>query len=204
MIWNSRRVVILLALSAGLTGCGSSSTPLSDALAALRAGDRTAFLAAKERAVEIMKTAKTVAQTRCGGLDPTEFRKRNEMLAIANLDRESLFAKGEDERLVYALNVAGYLKSDSAFLEAVLNYDSNAGRCPPLDAKQKADFQAATSKDQDMERARQNVLADWVSAKKREYGQDTFESNMRSAANRLTNVGLSSKWPTKVILADSD
>jgi hypothetical protein len=202
MIWNLRPVVILLAFSAGLTGCGSSSTPLSDALAALRAGDRTAFLAAKERAVEVMKTAKTVAQTRCGGVDPTEIRKRNEMLAIQNLDRESLFAKGEDERLVYALNVVGYLKSDTAFLEAVLGY--NATQCPPLDAKQKVDFQAATSKDQDMERARQNVLSNWVSDKKREYGEDSFESNMRSAANRLTNVGLSSKWPTKVILADSD
>src|SRR5215468_5931117 len=90
-----------------LAGCGGSpTTPLSHALAALRAGDYDDFLKAKAEAAEALKTAIQPGDDLCK-ITVNDMVKYSDVTRIAELDHPDLFKLAGEERLVYALTVAG-------------------------------------------------------------------------------------------------
>jgi len=200
-------------LAGCLSGCGfpASSTPLTEAVLALRAGDYDAFVLARNKAQDVMKTTRSNELLRCT-LDAGAVLRKAEVLAIDKFDKSSLFAMPEDERLVYALNVAGagaaldYAPAALDYKDPYFPWNSESGvpNCPPQDAKLTAAMMASGITYRQAEMALRNVFKSWIDAKKSEYGEDQFQANMKKAANQLASASYPAKWPTKVILKDSD
>src|SRR5690348_9078505 len=103
------RVALVLLLMVSLAGCHlAGGTPLSHAIAALRAGNREDFLLAKKEAQDALQSAWQPGMDRCE-LTATDFQKYGEASLIEKLDHRELFALSENARFVYTTKVAGML-----------------------------------------------------------------------------------------------
>ncbi|SRR6266446_7201033 len=191
-------MVPLFGVALSLSSCDGfgPQTPLSHALTALRDGDRDSFLRAKEDAIAAEKTASKVGSNTCGLLTSDYFLKRGEASTVRKLDKPKLFTLAEDERLVFAINVAGpgaFVDLDDPDAQAILNPTDST--CPPMDSAQKSKAQASTEMYRSADIARRRMLKSWAAAVSRKYGEDQFEAQMRKAASHLTSTGLTARWP---------
>jgi hypothetical protein len=194
-------VCIVILSMAALGGCGqSSSTPLGHALTAFRAGNHDDLLAAKVEAEEQIKAAIQPNQDLCYAT-PADITKYNTLYVIEKLDQAELLRLPEEDRLLYALKVAGEsakIQPDS-FLTRSAIYRSGGGKLPPecQQARFNEALMAGGSVYQVDNEARLTVLHDWISDMKSKYG-DKLDDTMRTAESHLEGAGYSSRWPVSL------
>src|SRR5215472_11914436 len=110
VVW---RAGILVAFALLLSGCGPS-TPLTHAIAALRAGDQADFDKAKAEAAAAVQGAWQQGADVCK-LSAADFQKYGEAALIEKLDHPDLFKLSEQARFVYVAKITG--KLDAAMAE---------------------------------------------------------------------------------------
>src|ERR1700743_2201716 len=98
-------ILLIFAAALALAGCGPS-TPLGHALAALKAGDRDAFLKAKAEAAAALDTAWQPASDACRAT-AADFEMHGEAALIDKLDHADLFKLPDEQRFIYAAHIAG-------------------------------------------------------------------------------------------------
>jgi hypothetical protein len=194
---------IWLVLALALVGCSKPQTPLSHAIDALRVGDRNGLIAAHREADEALKTAVQPDSDMCmlGGED---IRKYSEAARIAKLDDTELLGLPEEDRLLYALKIAGQSPKitddprlkNSPLYRVMSDRDAmrNCKHLPDTRVKLDAASIAQTQAMVDTEIARTNALKAWMEDMRRRYGAD-FESRMHHASNHLVDAGYSGSWP---------
>jgi hypothetical protein len=189
-------VAVLLACVV-LVGCGQP-TPLSHALAAFRAGDIADFHKARDEA-----KAETAKAIQPGGdlcrLSAGDIARYNAVEMIAQLDREELFQKPPEDRLIVALAVAGkhaHIWAGS-FLAAAPVASVGTGASDTCGDKIMAAMLNGTDYMKTDDDARMAVLQGWIEALKRKHG-DAFDSEMAAAAGRLRFNGYPAAWPPEV------
>lgn len=198
-------LMLVLGLTLGLASCGKPETPLSRAIDAFRAGDQAALTAAHNEAEEALKTAVSVDGDMCMLTGP-DIRKYSEAARIAKLDNSELLRLPEEDRLLYALKIAGpspKITDDPRLKNSPLYRamsDSSAMRnckqLPDTRVRIDAGALATVDEDNDSEIARSDALKNWIEELRQRHGAD-FESRMGSAANHLSDVGYSAPWPAK-------
>jgi hypothetical protein len=109
-----RATIGVLAIASLLSACGlvtfGPTTPLTEAIAALRSGDHDALRRVREKAQTLMQ----VTKPRGCGLDEEVQRRRGEVLMIAKLDNDKVFDVPAHERLVYLFNLFVQLGGDES------------------------------------------------------------------------------------------
>jgi hypothetical protein len=198
-------LMLALGLTVGLAGCGKPETPLSHAIDAFRAGDQNALTAAHQEADEALKTAVQPDSDMCM-LEGEDIRKYSEAARIAKLDNGEVLRQPEEERLLYALKIAGLSpkitddpRLKNSPLYRAMNDWTAMRNCKNLpDSRVKLDDESIRKVDaaNDTEIARTDALKGWMADLRQRDGAD-FESRMRSAANHLSDVGYSAPWPAR-------
>lgn len=198
-----RKIAWLLLLGIPLYGCGESKTPLTHALEAFRAGDRAEFLVAKHEADDAVKTALQPGGDLCL-MTMMDVEKYGTVAVLEKLDQPDLFKMPEEQRLVYALKLAGkhLVIEPGSFLSQAPLYKAvsdpfNAPSCAGEKDRQMAAMEGAGPEARDADEARMVMLRDWMRDLKAKYGTG-FDDNMRSAANGLENAGYTASWPVEV------
>jgi len=206
------RRAILVVLALGLAGCSKPQTPLSHAIDALRAGDQGALTAAHQEADEALKTAVQPDTDMCmlGGED---IRKYSEAARVAKLDDSQLLKLPEEDRLLYALKIAGpspKITDDPRLMASPLyramsdwNAMQDCKQVPDARVKLDAASIAAAQASEDTEVARSDALKGWMEDLRQHHGTD-FDTKMRSAASHLGDAGYSAPWPAETQFLGED
>lgn len=200
-----RLAPLLLLAAFGLSACGAPDTPLAHALLALKSGDRAAFLRAKGEAdAAAAKGWQPPGDGNCN-ITPDDLQHMGEASLIGKLDHADLFRLDEDQRFVYAANIAGRYNAawkedwESPTLGPILHPGfaevSSAlhnGGCGGVAL-------SAITNGIPGEEARVTVLRDWQTDLLDRYGGDpAFDGRMRSAAAHLDSNGFTAAWPAKL------
>ncbi|HYE42454.1 MAG TPA: hypothetical protein VEA15_03595 [Caulobacteraceae bacterium] len=186
----------LLALGA----CGAAPAPsshLSEAVAALRAGDAEAFSTARSGAELALNRV-------LGGGSPGQFCGPEVLeVGLAAMDRAGTLAldeaavleMGEEARFVFAANRVG--RGPPPLAEpppALRRYD----RCTGEDLRRAAAADPARAKETRAAGAAfTRELSAWRAALKKEHGED-FDHAMHEAAASLQEKGLYVRWPVEI------
>lgn len=206
------RWAVLVVLAFGLAGCSKPQTPLSHAIDALRAGDQGALTAARQEADEALKTAVQTDTDMCmlGGED---IRKYSEAARVAKLDDSHLLKLPEEDRLLYALKIAGPSPkitddprlTNSPLYRAMSDWNAMQDCKQVPDARVKLDAAsiAAAQASENTEVARSDALKDWMADLRQRHGAD-FENRMQSAASHLGDAGYSAPWPAETQFLGED
>jgi len=202
--WNRCAMrAIWLVLALGLASCGKPETPLSHAIDALRASDRNALAAAHQEADEALKTAIQPDSDMCM-LAGEDIRRYSEAARIAKLDDTELLGLPEEDRLLYALKIAGpspkitddpRLKN-SPLYRALSDWTAmrNCKNLPDTRVKLDGESVRKVEEANDTEIARSTALKDWLKDLRQRHGAE-FESRMRSAVVHLSDAGYTAPWP---------
>jgi hypothetical protein len=209
------RYLLVFALAVVLAGCQyTPQTPLGHALAALRAGDRDAFLKAKAEADAALKTAWQPGQSSCL-LNPYDFEIRGETLLIDKLDHADIFKLSDEARFVYAAHVLGKFNApmnvaakDGAF-DTVLRTDfTSAAHMQECTQDQEAvqrTLQLSSAGPAQSETDRVGVMQEWQSEIRARYGDDNaFQDHLREANAALDRNGYSADYPLVLEFTDPD
>jgi hypothetical protein len=201
-----------------LAGCGPGkpATPLAHAIAALRAGDYNDFLQARAEAADAAKTAIQPGDDLCK-ITVNDMVKYSDVARIGRFDHPDLFKLSDDDRLVYALTVAGghWVVDPGSFLAnaplvraangegqnfASINTpgarpEASNNPCAKYDSSEiMANMAANADLGEASEDARTAILTAWISDLTQRYGSG-FDDKMQSAVNHLEFSGYSAKWP---------
>lgn len=200
------RRAIFVVLALGLAGCGKPETPLSHAIDAFRAGDQAALTAAHQEADEALKTAVQPDSDMCmlGGED---IRKYSEAARVAKLDDSQLLKLPEEDRLLFALKIAGpspKITDDPRLMNSPLYRAITGGGHAMQDCKKVPDARVvldavsimASQASEDTEVARSDALKGWMEDLRQRHGAE-FDNRMRSAADHLSDAGYSAPWPAE-------
>ena len=190
---------IALLVCVLLCGCGKP-TPLNHALQAFRAGDFAEFTIAEAEETEALKTAIQPGADLCR-VSAADIAKYHAMHVIEDLNRAALFQRPEEQRLVYALAVAGKHSRiwPGSFLADAPIANSGGGAiaaCRDNGEAMTAMREGASYMQQDDE-GRMNLLQDWIKALQAKHGK-AFDSEMRAAAGKLLFGGVKGSWPPDV------
>jgi hypothetical protein len=201
-----RRAIFLLCLLP-LAACGQPGTPLSHAINALRAGDHDALLAAAAEAQDALKTAVKTDGDMCA-MTMDDIRKYSEAERVAKFDDAALFKLPEEDRLVYALGVAGLSPKitdnsplrHAPLIRAVMDHDPDAMRnCKGDHAKDGPQLTpeniAAMEGNENSELARSAALKTWIDDLRGRIGENKFDDRMRDAAAHLEANDFTGHWP---------
>lgn len=206
------RRAIFFVLAVGLAGCGKPETPLSHAIDALRAGDQAALTAAHQEADEALKTAVQPDTDMCmlGGED---IRKYSEAARVAKLDDSHLLKLPEEDRLLYALKIAGpspKITDDPRLMNSPLYRAMNdwhamqdCKQVPDARVKLDAASIAAAQASEDTEVARSDALKNWMEDMRQRHGAQ-FDTRMSGAASHLGDAGYSAPWPAETQFLGED
>ncbi|MEI9995325.1 MAG: hypothetical protein WDM91_12075 [Rhizomicrobium sp.] len=204
------RIAVLFLLAAlGLSACGAApDTPLAHALLALKAGDRAAFLRAKDEAQAAARQGWQPPGDATCNISAADLQKLGEASLIDKLDHAELFGLDEDERFVYTIHIAG--RTDAAWKDdwesptlgpilhpgfAEITAAIHAGSCSGVAL-------TAVTNGIPGERERAEVLGDWQQdLQDRDGGEVAFQDRMHRAVANLDGRGFIAEWPPK---QDSD
>jgi hypothetical protein len=206
-----RRIAALIVVALSLAGCGGGpSTPLTHAIAALRAGDREDFLKAKAESDDAMKTSWQE------GMDPckvtiVDFQKHGEASLIEKLDHPELFKLSEEARFVYTAKIVGQLDAAmkelagkpimAVFAPPSFSSATSAPVCSPLAMMAGSDPLAEAPPG---ELGRRAILKDWMDALIDRGGSaNGFADLMHNAVAELDKNGFSASWPETVEFVDN-
>jgi len=161
--------------------------------------------AARQEGTDALKTAVAADGDMCM-LMGDDIRKYSEAARIAKLDDSELLKLPEEDRLVYALKIAGpppSLTDDPRLMNSPLYrslHDGGAMRnCKQVpDGRVKMDAAAieALQASEDTEIARSDALKAWIADMQKRIGAG-FDDKMRSAASHLGDAGYSARWPAE-------
>lgn len=203
-----KKYTVISILCLALAGCDQTpATPLAHALAAFRAADHDEFMMARQEAEKQKKEDAIPSGGDTCLITPGDFALYTAVDIINKLDQSDLFKVSEEERLAYALHVAGKhatAKPGSFLSQAHLfsgGFDS-ATCARQQEAFQKRMGTVGAFWHEDDE-ARSEVLKNWVSDMEDKHG-DRFDADMRSAVNHLSVVGYTAEWPPQVALAGEE
>jgi hypothetical protein len=207
------KALLFAALALALAGCGSApSTPLGHALAALKAGDRDAFLTAKAEADAALKAGWQPGDDPCKA-QPVDFEHHGEAALIDKLDHPDLFKLPDEQRFVYVAHVAG--KWAAPMAEGMV-WSQGAGIMEVTFATVTKRLQSDCDQQAIMQRLifygqapseaeRIAVLSDWKDELHTRYGDDAgFETHMRDANAALDRNGFTGQYPIFLQLNGSD
>ena len=192
-----RRMIFLVAALPLLAGCDQySGGSLPHALAALRAGDYDDYLAAKKENDEEIKGAIHADDDLCL-TSPKDFTKYRARFSVRRLDHKELYALPDEERLAYAIKVAGTLSLEpGSFLEQAPVHRMS-GFTPVCQGKQEQ-MMAALHSDGgysiEVDEGRLWALKNWIADLKNKHG-DQMDEKMREAIVHLETMGYSGQWP---------
>ena len=207
------RCILLFALAIILAGCEfTPQTPLGHALAALRAGDRDAFLKAKVDAGAALQKAWRPGDDPCN-VTAGDLEIRGEASLIDKLDHADLFKLGDEMRFVYAAHVVGKYDApmgaawaDNAFDSVFRPGFSDMGHgFPKCNGEQQAMMQMASAGLPPSELDRVGVMQGWQDEIRGRYGDDAeFQDHLRRASASLHNNGFTAEYPVTLEFTDSD
>lgn len=198
-----RKIAVMLLVLLGGCDASSTPTPLSRAVAALRDGDREAFAKAKADADIEVKTA----IQRGGDLCRTtvaDVIKHHAVHAIRKMDHADLFKLPEEDRLAFAMHIAGGGERvwPESFLTGAPDFyqtQENADLCKDRKENWMAMQLDHASYSMNEDGARKAVFLPWIEEVKSRHG-DQYEAQMRSAVQHLSVNGYSAKWPPQLDL----
>jgi len=203
-----RWTAVIFAAALGLTACGQDSgTPLTHAIAALRAGDRDDFLKAKAEADDLVKSSWQEGDDPCK-LTIVVISQRGEAALVAKLDHADLFKLSEPARFVYVAKVVGKLNaammemSDSGLMHQL--YYGNSSFSNPIPATTCSPLAAAAGTDPlaegpPGEMERRAALKDWLDTLIDRAGNaSAFGDSMHVAVAELDKNGFSAEWPEQI------
>jgi hypothetical protein len=193
------KVALALLLMVGLAGCDlSGGTPLSHAIAALRAGNREDFLRAKKEAQDALRSAWQPGMDRCK-LAATDFQKYGEASLIEKLDHQELFTLSENARFVYMTKVAGTLFAAGKEIEdgsgptaqSLLIFDpGQQPSCSLVEVVSNFGLSSGFPGEEE----RRSAIKTWQDDLHARIGADGFGYAMENAVAELDNAGLSADW----------
>ena len=208
-----RWTVLVFAMALGLSACGSSpsnpSTPIGRALAALRSGDRDAFLKAKADADAAKQSAWQIGMDPCK-VTGDDFEKHGEAALIDTLDKPDIFRLGEDARFVYAAKITGTVgaamkaAAEQPTMRSWYNPDFShtAAATPCMDGFAGAPEATPLADGQPGELERRAVLKDWLDGLVAKYGAAKFDDAMHDAVALLDRTGYTTTWPENIEFVD--
>ena len=139
-----------------------------------------------------------------------DIRKYSEAARIRKFDDPALFRLPEEDRLVYAINVAGpgpRVTPDSPLARAPLvralaDHDPDAMRnCKDVDGRMGSALSmqnvAALAAHDNAEGARATALKSWVEDLRHRIGAGAFDAKMKDAAADLENANFAARWPVE-------
>ena len=198
-----RKIILVLLTGCVLTACGPSATPSSRGLSAFREGDHNALVTAARDAEEEIKTAIQPGDDLCK-VTTVDITKYNARYMIRALDRQELLKLPEEDRLVYALKIAG--RSSQVWPESFVGrspliYETpdNRDACPKERKAYMAKQFEVRAYMLDDAQARLGVFEDWIADMKSRYG-DQYDERMLAAARDLEANGYSAQWPMEISL----
>ena len=130
-----------------------------------------------------------------------DIAKYHAMHVIEDLNQAALFQRPEEERLIYALAVAGKhskIWPGSFLARAPIAQAGSGGNAPCRENGEAmtAMREGASYMQQDDE-GRMNLLQDWIKALQTKHGH-AFDSEMRAAAGKLSYDSYKGSWPPDV------
>jgi hypothetical protein len=194
-----------------LWGCGfHQASPLTHAIAALRAGDKADFDAAKAEGQNALQSAWQQGMDICK-ITIFDLQKYGEAALIDRLDHPELFKLSEEARFAYTAKVVGKLNAaydELADQPISQNYPFNSRfrntdtfevpTCLPDYGGVSAAFREGLPG----ETARRAVLKDWLADLQERHGETQFDAAMNNAVAELDNNGFSADWPAPLQLKD--